>query len=229
MPTGARAGRAARRRDGGGLPRSSTRATPRRQGIPGPDPSSAWRRCGWPGCSPRWCPTSPRSTASRRCSRSRARGCTHAVTPTGRPVLLEAQDRQPLGPAAGASRAGRPRAGPGRSPLAGRPAGPYLLQAAIAACHARARRAEDTDWRGDRPVVRRAGRGSLLDRSSRSTGPSPTAGPSDPHAGLDVLAAHLRRRGAGGVAPAARASAPTCSSGPGGTTRPPRSSVAPPR
>jgi RNA polymerase sigma factor (sigma-70 family) len=28
----------------------------------------------------------------------------------------------------------------------GRPPGPYVLQAAIAACHARARRAEDTDW-----------------------------------------------------------------------------------
>ena len=27
-----------------------------------------------------------------------------------------------------------------------RPHGPYLLQAAIAACHARARQAEDTDW-----------------------------------------------------------------------------------
>ena len=27
-----------------------------------------------------------------------------------------------------------------------RPLGPYTLQAAIAACHARARRAEDTDW-----------------------------------------------------------------------------------
>ena len=25
--------------------------------------------------------------------------------------------------------------------------GPYLLQAAIAACHARARKAEDTDWK----------------------------------------------------------------------------------
>jgi predicted RNA polymerase sigma factor len=28
----------------------------------------------------------------------------------------------------------------------GKPHGPYLLQAAIAACHARARQAEDTDW-----------------------------------------------------------------------------------
>lgn len=31
-------------------------------------------------------------------------------------------------------------------PARGRPPGPYLVQAAIAACHARARAAEDTDW-----------------------------------------------------------------------------------
>ena len=37
------------------------------------------------------------------------------------------------------------RAGPGRG--AGRGGGPYALQAALAACHARARRAEETDWR----------------------------------------------------------------------------------
>ena len=30
--------------------------------------------------------------------------------------------------------------------------GPYALQAAIAACHARARRAEDTDWERDRAL-----------------------------------------------------------------------------
>ncbi|MEZ4366685.1 MAG: sigma-70 family RNA polymerase sigma factor [Kofleriaceae bacterium] len=33
-----------------------------------------------------------------------------------------------------------------RAAALGRPLGPYTLQAAIAACHARARRAEDTDW-----------------------------------------------------------------------------------
>jgi RNA polymerase sigma factor (sigma-70 family) len=33
-----------------------------------------------------------------------------------------------------------------RAERLGRPPGPYVLQAAIAACHARARRAEDTDW-----------------------------------------------------------------------------------
>lgn len=33
-----------------------------------------------------------------------------------------------------------------RAEQIGRGLGPYALQAAIAACHARARRAEDTDW-----------------------------------------------------------------------------------
>ena len=33
-----------------------------------------------------------------------------------------------------------------RAQRLGRPVGPYVLQAAIAACHARARRSEDTDW-----------------------------------------------------------------------------------
>jgi RNA polymerase sigma factor (sigma-70 family) len=34
-----------------------------------------------------------------------------------------------------------------RAEALGRPPGPYLLQAAIAACHARARNADETDWR----------------------------------------------------------------------------------
>jgi RNA polymerase sigma factor (sigma-70 family) len=63
----------------------------------------------------------------------------------GRPVLLEAQDRRRwdqllirrgLTALAEAQRLGR----------AGRPVGTYVLQASIAACHARARRPEDTDW-----------------------------------------------------------------------------------
>ena len=63
----------------------------------------------------------------------------------GRPVLLEAQDRRRwdqllirrgLAALAEAQRLGR----------SGRPVGTYVLQASIAACHARARRPEDTDW-----------------------------------------------------------------------------------
>lgn len=64
----------------------------------------------------------------------------------GRPVLLDDQDRRRwdqllihrgLAALAEAERLGR----------AGRPIGSYVLQASIAACHARARRPEDTDWR----------------------------------------------------------------------------------
>jgi RNA polymerase sigma-70 factor (ECF subfamily) len=70
-------------------------------------------------------------------SRLRAR-----TGPSGEPVLLLDQDR---------SRwdwllVGRGLAALERARRAGGAAGPYALQAAIAACHARARVAEDTDW-----------------------------------------------------------------------------------
>jgi RNA polymerase sigma-70 factor, ECF subfamily len=70
-------------------------------------------------------------------SRSRAR-----TGPSGEPVLLLEQDR---------SRwdwllVGRGLAALERAQSAGGPLGPYTLQAAIAACHARARVPEDTDW-----------------------------------------------------------------------------------
>ena len=70
-------------------------------------------------------------------SRSRAR-----VGPDGEPVLLLDQDR---------ARWDRLLIGRGLSALAnaeriGGSLGPYALQAAIAACHARALRPEDTDW-----------------------------------------------------------------------------------
>jgi RNA polymerase sigma factor (sigma-70 family) len=62
--------------------------------------------------------------------------------PDGEPVLLEAQDR---------SRWDRLLVRRGflaldRAEALGGPVGPYVLQAALAACHARARRPEDTDW-----------------------------------------------------------------------------------
>jgi RNA polymerase sigma-70 factor, ECF subfamily len=70
-------------------------------------------------------------------SRSRAR-----TAPSGEPVLLLDQDR---------SRwdwllVGRGLAALERAYATGGPIGPYTLQAAIAACHARARAAADTDW-----------------------------------------------------------------------------------
>lgn len=75
-------------------------------------------------------------------SRARAR-----VTPTGEPILLLDQDRgrwdQLLirrGLAALKRAETLNAAKPGKTP------GPYALQAAIAACHARARTANETDW-----------------------------------------------------------------------------------
>jgi RNA polymerase sigma factor (sigma-70 family) len=70
--------------------------------------------------------------------------------PDGQPVLLPDQDRtrwdrllinRGLGEL---SRAEQLTAGAGQAATTG--PGPYVLQAAIAACHARAFRAEDTDW-----------------------------------------------------------------------------------
>ena len=61
---------------------------------------------------------------------------------TGKPVLLEAQDRSRWDQLL----VHRGLAALDRAATLGRPVGTYVLQASIAACHARARRAEDTDW-----------------------------------------------------------------------------------
>lgn len=63
--------------------------------------------------------------------------------PDGRPVLLEAQDRGRWDRLL----IRRGLAALDRAEATGRAVGPYVLQAAIAACHARATRAQDTDWR----------------------------------------------------------------------------------
>jgi predicted RNA polymerase sigma factor len=70
-------------------------------------------------------------------SRSRAR-----VGPTGEPVLLLEQDRARWDRLLIA----RGLAALERAEHLGGALGPYALQAAIAACHARARTAEETDW-----------------------------------------------------------------------------------
>jgi RNA polymerase sigma factor (sigma-70 family) len=70
-------------------------------------------------------------------SRTRAR-----TGPDGEPVLLEAQDRTTWDRLL----VRRGLAALDQAEALGGPVGPYVLQAAIAACHARARRAEDTDW-----------------------------------------------------------------------------------
>ena len=60
----------------------------------------------------------------------------------GNPVRLELQDRARWDQLL----IRRGLAALDRAEQTGRAIGPYVLQAAIAACHARARRAEDTDW-----------------------------------------------------------------------------------
>ena len=81
-------------------------------------------------------------------SRLRAR-----VGPSGEPVLLLDQDRRRwdrilIGRGLAAlDRAEGLTGSPGPAPSPATPPGPYTLQAAIAACHARARTADDTDWR----------------------------------------------------------------------------------
>ena len=62
--------------------------------------------------------------------------------PTGEPVPLEEQDRARWDPLL----VRRGFAAMLRARDLGGPPGPYVLQAAIAVCHAQARRAEDTDW-----------------------------------------------------------------------------------
>ena len=70
-------------------------------------------------------------------SRLRAR-----VSPTGKPVVLMDQDRSRWDHLL----INRGLAALSRAEQLSEVRGPYTLQAAIAACHARARTAEDTDW-----------------------------------------------------------------------------------
>ena len=71
-------------------------------------------------------------------SRSRAR-----TTPTGEPILLLDQDRAKWDRLL----IERGLSALARSESLARPLGPYALQAAIAACHARARAGDETDWK----------------------------------------------------------------------------------
>jgi RNA polymerase sigma factor (sigma-70 family) len=70
-------------------------------------------------------------------SRAKAR-----VSPSGEPVLLLDQDRSRWD----ALQIRRGLAALERAEALGSPRGPYTIQAAIAACHARARSAAETDW-----------------------------------------------------------------------------------
>ena len=93
------------------------------------------------------------------------------VGPKGEPVLLLDQDRRRWNRLliqrglTALERAERLR----------RERGPYTLQAAIAACHARAAEAAQTDWTRIAVALRRAGDGSGRRRSSSSIARSRTA------------------------------------------------------
>jgi RNA polymerase sigma factor (sigma-70 family) len=129
----------------------------------------------------------------------------HARTDAnGRPVLLEDQDRSrwdELMIRRGLAALDRAMA----AVAAGRPAGPYVVQAQIAACHARAATAEETDWRaiaqwydvlarlGDNPVV----------QVNRAVAHGRAYGPEDGLAVLDDVADH-RSLAASHLVPAVR-------------------------
>ena len=113
----------------------------------------------------------------------------HARTDAGgRPVLLDDQDRATWD----ALLIRRGLASLDRAMQLGRPVGPYVLQAQIAACHARAGTAEETDWTaiagwydilagvGDNPVV----------EVNRAVAHGRASGPEAGLAVLDAVAGH---------------------------------------
>ena len=114
-------------------------------------------------------------------SRSRAR-----VGPTGEPVLLLEQNRARWDQLL----IRRGLTALSRAEELGGANGPYALQAAIAACHARARRPEDTDWEGIAEIYARLARlaPSPIVELNRAVALSMAFGP---QAGLDAVDALL--------------------------------------
>ena len=103
--------------------------------------------------------------------------------PAGEPVPLHEQDRGRW------DRCHPPRASPrccGPATWAGAP-GPYVLQAAIAVCHAQARTARGHRLGRDRRALRRRWPRCCRPRSSRSTGRSRSARAHGPEAGLALV------------------------------------------
>ena len=130
------------------------------------------------------------------------------------------------GPRAVGPGAGRPR-GSGSSPTrCPAPSGPYQLQAAIAAVHAEAARAEDTDW----PQI--LGLYTLLERLTdnpvvtlnRAVAAAMVHGPAAGLALLEPLDGDERLV----ATTASTRCAPTCGSWPATATRPPRPTGPPP-
>lgn len=121
-------------------------------------------------------------------SRARAR-----VGPRGEPILLLDQDRARWDRLL----VTRGLAGLERAEALARPIGPYTLQAAIAACHARALRAEDTDWRRIVALydALAAVTGSPVVELNRAVAISMLDGPLEALALVDALAAEPALRG----------------------------------
>ena len=110
------------------------------------------------------------------------------VGPSGEPVLLLDQDRALWD----RMLIGRGLAAFGRAEKLGQEAkGPYVLQAAIAACHARARTAEDTDWARIATLYDELGRRapSPVIQLNRAVAVGMASGPADALAIVDSLRA----------------------------------------
>ena len=144
----------------------------------------------------------------------------------GAPVLLEAQDRtrwDQLLIRRGLAALQRAELLAAR----GKPVGKYFLQASIAAQHARAGRAEDTDWRQIAmlyDVLAEAAPGPIVE-VNRAVAHGRAF---DPGAGLAVLDGARRGRSSA-TRRSCRACAATCSSGPACTPTQPRPSPKRPR
>jgi RNA polymerase sigma-70 factor, ECF subfamily len=114
-------------------------------------------------------------------SRLRAR-----TTPTGEPILLPDQDRSRWDPLL----IRRGLTALDRIERLGGTQGPYALQAAIAACHARARNVEATDW--TRIAALYAGLGSIVPSPvvelNRAVAVAMASGPAEGLALVDALA-----------------------------------------
>ena len=115
-------------------------------------------------------------------SRLRAR-----IGPTGAPVLLLDQDRR----AWDRLHIGRGEAALGRADAIASSRGPYTLQAAIAACHARSFRAEETDWNELVALYTTLARvtPSPIIELNRAVAVSRASGPTEALALVDILVA----------------------------------------
>ena len=133
---------------------SSTRATRRPRGRTGSGRPSARRRCGWAASSPGSCPAESEVHGLVALMEIQASRLAARVGPDGESVLLADQDRSRWDRVL----ISRGLAALDRAEEPGRALGPYALQAAIAACHARARSVEETDWARDRRALRGARR-----------------------------------------------------------------------